>query len=621
MKRIEGADAFRTRHGWEVSAGRVDGLAPERQLRMAGRRYIRQLATIVAIDAVGFSRLMGMDDETALAAFEERRDIIVERCRVHGGRTFGDAGDSIMAEFGTPAAALLAAFDFQEKIAGLNETVPKIRRMPFRAGINTGDVIAHDGRLYGDDVNIAARIQEFAPHGGLTISETTWHHVKEKIAAEFVDLGVLSLKNISLPVRVYAADRAAASKQAAPSLPIGILKHLTLPPGPPAIAVLPFGTDGAEHAAYLADGVAEEIGRGLSNIRWLSVIAMGSTSQFRDDALDVRLVGNALGARYLVRGTIARQGGDIRIAVTLVDSPNGRLIWSRRFDRALNDIFALQNQIGAEIVSILEKQVDRVEQARTFQVPWESLETWQLVLRGRWHMARRTSQDTELALEFFSRAYKADPNSSAVLNELAWWWFWRAWLRFGDSEDLERVAQYAHRALLMDSQDARPHAHLGAVEIMRGRPARAAEHLETALHFNPSFAFAKSAMGSARLLLNDCEAAIPLFRDAERLSPFDIYSFHNLGELAAAYSLLGDWEDAIESAERSLALSPGYFYARVVRIGGLMRLGRVDEARRELQVFDTRHPDFTSERVRWIPFVDRGANDLLISNFELCRKI
>ncbi len=213
----------------------------------------------MSIDAAGFSRLMGMDDEAALSAFEERRDIIVECCGVHGGRTFGDAGDSIMAEFGNPVEALLAAFDFQERISALNEAAPPSRRMPFRAGINTGDVIAHEGRLYGDDVNIAARIQEFAPHGGLTISETTWHHVKDKTAAEFTDLGVLSLKNIALPVRVFAAGRGPASPEgAAPaSLPIGLLKHLSTSQGPPAIAVLPFRDGGERELAYLADGIAD----------------------------------------------------------------------------------------------------------------------------------------------------------------------------------------------------------------------------------------------------------------------------------------------------------------------------------------------------------------------------
>lgn len=589
---------------------------------MADRHYTRQLATIVSIDAVGFSRLMGIDDEAALTAFEERRDIIVDRCNAFGGRTFGDAGDSIMAEFGNPIEALLAALDFQERIAALNASIPEEVRMPFRAGINTGDVIARDGRLYGDDVNIAARIQEFAPHDGLTISETTWHHVKEKTAAEFTDLGQLKLKNIALPVRVLVAGRGRLGGSpgvvAASTASFGLLQQPAAAPpqGPPAIAVLPFGTGGEPDLGYLADGVAEDIIHGLSNTRWLSVIAKGSSFQFRDETLGTRLIGTALGARYVVSGTLTRRGDHIRLAASLADASNGGLIWSRRFDRKLADIFALQNEIGAEIVSQLEKEVDRVEQVRAFQAPWESLETWQLVLRGRWHMARRTRQDTELALEFFEKAYRDDPNSSAVLNELSWWYFWRAWLRFGDSEDLEKVGRFARRALLMDSLDARPHAHLGVTEIMRGNPRRAIEHLDEALHINPSFAFARSAMGSARLLLGQADQAIPFFLDTDRLSPFDIYRFHNLGELAAACCFVEDWPAAIAAADKSLDLSPGYFYARFLKIGALMRSHRQGEAGRELEIFRTRHPDFSTQRVGWIPFADKAANEFLIRNFD-----
>ncbi|WP_246749800.1 hypothetical protein [Mesorhizobium caraganae] len=384
--------------------------------------------------------------------------------------------------------------------------------------------------------------------------------------------------------------------------------------------MLPFQGNGGEHdIGYMADGIAEDIIYGLSNTKWLSVIAKGSSFQFRDDTLGTRVIGNALGARYIVSGTLMRNGGQIRLNTSLADASNGRLVWSQRFDRDLVDIFNLRDQIGAEIVSILDKEVDRAEQARTFQVPWESLETWQLVRRGRWHMNRRTRGDTEMALEFFQKAYREDPNSSAVLNELAWWYFWRAWLRFGDSDDLNKVEQFARKALLMDSLDARPHAHLGAVDIMRGEPRSAVDHLEEAIHINPSFAFARSAMGSAQLLLGNAASAIPFFLDTERLSPFDLYRFHNLGELTAAYSFVENWPAAIAAADRSLNLSPGYFYARFLKIGALMRSGRPEQARREMAIFATRHPDFSEERVRWIPFTDKTANEFLVANFQLAK--
>ncbi|MDG4881537.1 adenylate/guanylate cyclase domain-containing protein [Mesorhizobium sp. WSM4884] len=592
---------------------------------MAERNYTRQLATIISIDAVGFSRLMGIDDERAVAAFEERRDIITDSCGAFGGRTFGVAGDSIMAEFGNPIEALRAAFDFQDRIMALNASVGEEMRMPFRAGINTGDVIVREGRLYGDDVNIAARLQEFAPHDGLAISETTWHHVKDKTTAAFTDLGEFMLKNIALPVRVLIAGRGGnGAAMAAPlaAIPAAPGHYRPFSKGPPAIAVLPFQGDGSEpDVGYMADGIAEDIIYGLSNTRWLSVIAKGSSFQFRDDSLGTRLIGNALGARYIVGGTLARNSGQIRLNASLTDTSNGRLVWSQRFDRDLVDIFSLRDQVGSEIVSILDKEVDRAEQVRTFQVPWESLETWQLVRRGRWHMNRRTRKDTEIALEFFDKAYQEDPNSSAVLNELAWWYFWRAWLRFGDSDDLDKVEAFARKALLMDSLDARPHAYLGAADIMRGRPASAAEHLTEAIHINPSFAFARSAMGSAHLLLGDAAGAIPYFLDTERLSPFDLYRFHNLGELAAAYCFVEDWPAAIAVADRSLNLSPGYFYARFLKIGALIRSGRRDEAERELAIFATRHPDFSEQRIRWIPFVDPAKNNFLIANFDRAKSI
>ncbi|TIU51974.1 MAG: adenylate/guanylate cyclase domain-containing protein, partial [Mesorhizobium sp.] len=525
-----------------------------------------------------------------------------------------------MAEFGNPIEALRAAFDFQARIAALNAAVAEDMRMPFRAGINTGDVIVREGRLYGDDVNIAARLQEFAPHDGVAISATTWHHVKDKTAAVFTDLGEFSLKNIALPVRVLIAGRGGngpATPASFASIPAAPGHYKPVPKGPPAIAVLPFQGNGSEpDVGYMADGIAEDIIYGLSNTRWLSVIAKGSSFQFRDDSLGTRLIGNALGARYIVSGTLARHDRHIRLNASLTDTSNGRLVWSQRFDRDLVDIFRLRDQVGSEIVSILDKEVDRAEQARTFQVPWESLETWQLVRRGRWHMNRRTRRDTDIALDFFDRAYRDDPNSSAVLNELAWWYFWRAWLRFGDSDDLEKVEELARKALLMDSLDARPHAYLGAADIMRGLPALAAEHLAEAIHINPSFAFARSAMGSAQLLLGDAAGAIPFFLDTERLSPFDLYRFHNLGELAAAYCFVEDWPAAIATAERSLNLSPSYFYARFLKIGALIRSGRHDEAERELAIFMTRHPDFSEQRIRWIPFVDPAKNNFLIANFD-----
>lgn len=582
---------------------------------MTERLYTRHVATVVSIDAAGFSRLMGIDDEFAVSAFEARRTIIVESCDTVGGRMFGAAGDSIMAEFGAPIDAMRAAFDFQDKIAVLNASLPDDMRMPFRVGINTGNVIVRDESLYGDDVNIAARIQELAPDDGVAVSETTWHHVKDKATVSFEDLGEQRLKNIALPVRVFIAARGGKDASVARN------RHGVLPSMPPAVTVLPFHNEaGDRDFDYIADGIAEDVIEGLSNTRWLPVIAKSSSFQFRDKSLGVRSIGSALGARYVVDGRLMRANNEcVALKITLTDAANGRLIWSREFKRQADELTLLQSEIGGMIVSMLEKEVERVEQARTFQIPWESLETWQLVRRGRWHMQRRTREDTGLALKCFEQARAKDANSSAVLNEFAWWYFWRAWLRSGDSDDLEKVVYYSRKSLLMDSQDARPHAYLGVVAIMRGQAKAALEHLTEALEINPSFAFAHSAMGSAHLLLRQATEAIPLFLAAARLSPFDIYAFHNLGELTAAYCFTKQWDEAIKTADRSLSLSPGYFYSHFLKIGALARSGRIEEARRERLIFDTRHPDFTNERIEWIPFAQESMKTFLIGNFEMAR--
>jgi TolB-like protein/class 3 adenylate cyclase len=589
---------------------------------MAGRRYPRQVATIVSIDAAGFSRLMGLDDEATVTTFEHLRELIRSCCAEGGGRLFGPAGDSMMAEFGAPIEALLASLSFQEKIEAHNAALPPERRMAFRVGINTGQVIIRDESRYGDDVNIAARLQEIAPEGGMVVSETTWHHVRGRAAVRFIDLGVQEFHNILLPVRAYRVERGAEEVPADPTPPPAFsFFRADGRGGPPALAVLPFRAESeSPDVTYMGDGIAEDIIAGLSNARWLPVIAMNSSRQFRDAAVTSEAAGRALGARYVVSGTLSRSDTHLKVRVTLDDASTNRTIWTRRYDGLLNDMFDMQGDIGSQIVSTLEKEVDRVEQARTFRVPWESLENWQLVRRGRWHMQRRTREDTERALEFFLAAYERDPNSSTVLDELAWWYFWRSWLIFSGSgeyrEDLERVVEYSRKALFVDSQDARPHAHLGITDIMLGRPASAIEHLSEALRINPSFAFARSAMGSAYNLQGEAARAIPLFQGADRLSPFDLYRFHNLGELASAQCFTGDWAGAIGTADRSLTLAPSYWYARFLKIGALARMDRLDEARAEHAILLAQDPGFSVQKVEWIPFIDKSLNRFLIEGYD-----
>lgn len=588
---------------------------------MADVQFTRQLATIISVDAVGFSRAIGRNADAAVSAFEERAAIIRETCRAYGGEIFGAAGDSFMAEFGLPAQALLAALAFQKRIVELNAAAPERVRMAFRVGINTGDVIVRDASRYGDDVNIAARLQESAPESGIIISQTTFNHIQRLSIARCSDMGEKRFKNILYPVRSYLVlSPEARAPQAEEEAPVPPRAFAGLPSGPPAVAVLPFRASGpGPEAEAMAEGLADDIIIGLSNVRWLPVISRSSSFQFRD-AAQAATAGLALGARYVVSGTISHTGRSIGVKAMLEDAVESSTVWAGSFDADVEGIPSIPDEIGGEIVVVLAKEVDRVEQERSFRLPVETMDTWQLIRRGRWHMGRRSHDDTEIALGFFERALDRSPNSTSALNELAWWYFWRSWLHFGAPHDYEadlvQVVAYARKAQAIDPRDARPHCYLGIADIMRGRPGSALKHLDVALAINPSCSFAHSAKGSAHNLLGEAAKAIPSHLQAEKLSPFDLYRFHNLGELAAAYAFVGDFETSADAARASLELSPGYWYSGLIRVGSLFRAGKEAEAAAQLAAFRLRHPGFRMRRAELVPYVDPKLNRFLIGNFQ-----
>lgn len=589
---------------------------------MLENRHPRQIATVVSADAVGFSKLMHLDDVAALRLFDERRALIVEAVERAGGTIFGAAGDSIMAVFGNPIMALNAVLRFQEAVGEANAAAGQDRAMPFRTGISAGPVMTRQDGVFGDTVNIAARVQEFSPHGGVALAETAYSQVKEQFELPFTDLGPFQLKNIAVPVRVFVSDP--AGRSFAPGALMEVRAGRTQPPAGgskddhPALAVMPFqNLTGDPSLGYLCDGIADDILLGVANTRSVPVIARDSSFQFREPSLTVAAIGHLLGARYVVSGSVSGNAERISLRASLADSSNSRIVWAGGYERALAEVQRLQRELGGEIVSRLEREVDRVEQVRTFQVPPETLSTWQLLRRGRWHMQRRSPEDTAKAFEYFRQAYDEDPNSSAVLNELAWWHLWKAWLNFADRDELKIVANYARRSSLMDSLDARPYCYLGFVEILEARPRSAIDLFRQAIDINPSFSLARTGLGSARGLLLQTEKAIRQLNEAIRLSPFETYLFHNLGELAAAHTIDGNWPAVIGAADRSLSLAPNYFYASYLKAGALARSERFEEARQEARLFQARYPDFERKWIEWIPFADSSVNQGMIENFQL----
>ncbi len=534
---------------------------------MEARQYQRRLVTIVSADVVGYSRLMGADEEGTLARLTEYRAVIDDYVSKYRGRVFGGVGDSVMAEFSSPVEAVHCAVAVQRDIESRNNDLAQNRQMKFRMGINIGDVIAENDNLFGDAVNIAARLQEASLSGSILVSETVHTHVGGTLDVAFRDLGNLQCKNISNPIHAYEtilspqeADSVATTNNLVDvSIPVPGFK------GRPALAVLPFDSLSRERDdEYIADGLTEDIISGLSHLRWFPVIARNSTFVFRGKPMNVIRIGSALGARYLLEGSLRVEGERLRVRAVLVDAVSGMNVWSDRYDRNLRNIFDVQADIAQNIVATLEAQISMAEQQRVYTKPPEQLNTWDIIRRSIWHQCRLTRDDAAIARRLFDAALRKDPYSVEAHIQLAWWYFWDVWTQRRSDAGLIEMERLARRAMTLDSMDARGHMLVGIAQAMLHQPDRGRRQLRDAIRLNPSQAIAHSVIGSSHILAGEPEKAIDPLVTAMRLSPHDLYIFHAFGELAVAYYMLGLWEEALSNCEKSLRLRPGYWYARVI---------------------------------------------------------
>ena len=337
-------------------------------VRKLATRFNRRLVTILAGDVADYCRLMGADDEATLSQLLDYRQLIDDSVASGGGRMFGVAGDSWMAEFASPVEATRSAMECQRSIEARNSELPEEKRVRFRIGIHMGDVIANNSNLFGDEVNIAARLQQICRPGHLVVSDEVFRHVLGKIDVRFSALGLQRLKNIETSVSAYTADIIAASGSSAPqhlSSGVDVSKPVPGFHGKPAIAVLPFKTLGGESGSeYLGEGFAEDLVNGLSNVRWFPVISRCSSFIFQNHAIETASIGRALGARYLVTGSMRPSGKDFRLIVNLIDAESGLNLWSHRYQIGFSEFLDTQDEISACIVSVLNSEIERAEHTR-----------------------------------------------------------------------------------------------------------------------------------------------------------------------------------------------------------------------------------------------------------------
>ena len=519
---------------------------------MADGRVERRLSAIFAGDIVGYSRLMGADEEGTLARLNAHRlEFLEPNIAEHRGRIVKRTGDGILIEFVSPVDAVRCAIQQQRGMAERNLGVAPDKRIEFRIGIHVGDIIIEDGDIFGDGVNIAARLESIAQPGGICISDDAYRQVRGKIDVAFQDTGEHELKNIERPIRVYQLQQLGAPAPRAPHA-------LAARPHGPSIAVLPFQNMGGDpEQEYFADGMVEEIITGLSRLRWLFVTSRTSSFQFKGLNLDVREIARRLGVGYVLEGSVRKAGSRIRITGQLIDAATGAHMWAERYDGAMDDIFDLQDKITLSVVSAIEPSVRSAEIDRAARKRPESLDAYDYYLRALLQRYRSTREGCDEGVRMVETALSLDPNYASAGALAAWFYFIRVLSGWTSSpqEEAARGLHLARAALDLGQDDPFVLSIAGWVVATLGGDveAGAAAH-ERAVHLSPNSAQIVGLSGYVLTLVGDQEVALDRFARALGLSPADPLSYWFNTGAGIASLLMGRYEEAVafcEEARRS----------------------------------------------------------------------
>ena len=576
---------------------------------MAEARVERRLAAILAADVAGYSRLMGVDEEGTVAALKaHRRELIDPKIAEHRGRIVKTTGDGALVEFVSAVDAMRCAMEIQRAMAERNAETAKERRIEFRIGINVGDIISDEGDIYGDGVNIAARIETLAIPGAICLSDNAYQQIKGKLALDVNDMGEQPLKNIAGPVRVYRVqlDGAALSPQTA--LPI---------PDKPSIVVLPFDNLSAEpNQGYLADGFVEAITAALSHIRSFFVIARNSAFTYKGRATNVRDIGRELGVAYVLEGSVQKAGNRLRITVQLVETESGAHVWSSRYDGTIDDIFNLQDRITEQVAGALQPSIRIAEIERSRRKPPQDLGAYDYTMRAMPHVWMLENEASAKALELLDKALAIDPKYPLALSLAGWCHAQRAVYNWADdvagSQTLARTL--AERAAELSGDDPLILAVLGAVHTIVGNLGTARVLLERALALDPNAAWAWSRLGYVESLCEQPERAIENFERALRLSPLDPMNFNSHAGMAFAHQAAQDYDKAVALYRRALEERPHAVWIYRYLAAALSGAGRMAEAKEAFAEMMRNYPGLTVAKFRKAmppsPTVDRIIDNL-----------
>jgi adenylate cyclase len=601
----------------------------------------RKLTAILCADVHGYSRLMGVDEEATLRTLTSHRKLIDSQIENHHGRFVSSAGDSVLAEFASVVEAVNCAVEIQTGLREENSNIAPERRMEFRIGVNLGDVMVEGAQIYGDGVNVAARLESLAEPGGISISRTVHENIRNKLPLNFEDLGEQAVKNIAEPVRVYRVllNGEVAAVPATPRIPrryrravtlslaglaiavvaIVLVQHISLKPqmtdasipplekpalplpSIPSIAVLPFANlSGDRKEDYFSDGISDQLINNLSRLPGLFVIARNSSFAYKGKATKESAIGKELGVRYVLEGTVSK-ADQLRVGVELVDASTGSEKWTARSDRPLKDIFAVQDEIVRKLVTTLGLVLKFDEMKLAWWVnarPTENLAAFDDYLRGVETWTLGTKDDSEKARQWFEKAIELDPNYAEAHALLGWNHMMAAWNQWSENPlaDLGRASELAKRALALDDSNCSALALLSESDWMQMRYDQAVADGERAVAINPNYALGFIVLSDA--LANNLKPveALRAAQKAMRLDPANQNSYgYAVGN---AYGQMGRYQEAIQAYEKNIAVGPNLLVARIGIVIAYGELGRDEDARAQAAEIVRISPKFSRASLR-----------------------
>ena len=573
----------------------------------------RRLAAILAADVVGYSGMVAGDEAGTLAALKRHRAIVFDPAVAqHNGRIVKLIGDGTLVEFGSVVDAVNCALAIQRAVVA---DAPAGPRIVLRIGVNLGDIIVDGDDIYGDGVNVAARLEPLAEPGGVCVSHIVYESIGGRVEMPFKDGGEVHLKNIGRPIRIWKWHPA-NSGSGTLALPAKRTEHSALP----AIAVLPFQNLGGDaEQEYFADGVVEDLITGLSRFKSFGVIARNSSFAYKGRSVDVREVGRELGARYVLEGSVRRSGNRLRIAAQLIDGVTGSHLWAQNFDGVVEGIFDVQDRITESVVAVVEPKIQQAEFDRSRRERPESLDAYDLYLRASQKLDTMRPDDNASALELLERVIALDPEYATALALAANGYEHRVTMGWPtvSADDRQRSLELARAALAVARDDATVLARCGMVMLQAGREYEQSRlTIQRAVEANPNNAMVLYYAGVGHLIGGSLDEALTFLHRAARLSPGDTLTA--MTAIAEAEFYLGHNEAALDWAARSLAVHPNFVVTYWVLIAGNAHLGRLNEARRALAALQTLVPGVSIARMRsTIHSKDPRRSDLMIEGMRL----